>query len=97
MLSVYIIHASSYHARKAHMYEQIKAKGLSADFILEGDKESMTDVVVEKYFKGQHPITNAMSCSYKHLLAYGKMISDNQEWALILEDDVFLHDCFNEE
>jgi GR25 family glycosyltransferase involved in LPS biosynthesis len=97
MIPAYIIHASTYHARKAHMLKQIERKNMDAVFILDGDKQSINEIVVEKYFKGQPSVTNGMSCSYKHFLAYEKIISTNQEWALILEDDVFLHDCFNNE
>lgn len=97
MLPTYIIHASSYHARKVHMLDQIQNKNIDAVFVLEGDKQSMDEDVIEKYFKGQSPVTNAMSCSYKHLLSYESIVSNNQKWALILEDDVFLHKDFNEE
>jgi GR25 family glycosyltransferase involved in LPS biosynthesis len=97
MLPTYIIHVSTYHARKAHMLEQIIGKNIDATFVLEGDRENMHDDLVEKYFNGQNPITNTMSCSCKHLLSYEKVVSSNQEWALILEDDVFLHDGFNDE
>jgi glycosyl transferase family 25 len=97
MLPTYIIHASSYHARKVHMLDQIQNKNIEAIFILEGDKQSMHEGVIEKYFKGQAPVTNAMSCSYKHLLSYEKLVSSKLQWALILEDDVFLHKNFNEE
>ncbi len=96
-MPTYIIHASSYHARKIHMLDQIRNKNVDAVFVLEGDKANMNDGVIEKYFKGQSPVTNAMSCSYKHLLSYEKIVSDNHRWALILEDDVFLHKDFNEE
>ena len=97
MMPTYIIHVSTYHARKTHMLEEIKGKNVEAIFVLEGDKQNMNTALVERYFNGQNPVSNAMSCSYKHLLAYEKMISANQEWALILEDDIFLHPCFNEE
>lgn len=97
MMPTYIIHASSYHARKIHMLDQIQGKHIDPVFVLEGDKANMDAGVIEKYFKGQSPITNAMSCSYKHLLSYEKILSSNHQWALILEDDVFLHKDFNEE
>jgi glycosyl transferase family 25 len=97
MMPAYIIHASTYHARKVHMLEQIKNKNIDVVFVLEGDKATMDAGVIEKYFKGQSPITNAMSCSYKHLLSYEKIASGKHQWALILEDDVFLHKEFNEE
>lgn len=65
-------------------------------FIHDGDLETITKEIMEKYFGGElgtlHP---GVSCAYKHLLAYTELIhSKGSEYALILEDDIFLYKNF---
>jgi GR25 family glycosyltransferase involved in LPS biosynthesis len=97
MISAFVIHATHYRERKAHMLKMLDGKIVQSSFVLEGDKHPLNAEIIDRYFKGQTTATNAMSCSYKHLLAYQYLLAGNDEWAMVLKDDVFLNDNFNEE
>lgn len=60
--------------------------------------EDISPSILESMFtgpsmKGRFPHT---SCSLKHMLAYGEIIRQKLDGALVLEDDICLHNNFNE-
>jgi glycosyl transferase family 25 len=83
--------------RKIHIQKELLDKNLTGNFILEGDKESIDQNTLDKYFAAALKKLNnaATSCALKHILAYEKMVKENEKYALILEDDIVLKSNFN--
>lgn len=95
-MKAYIIHVSNAYDREKHMVAQLMNKKLNFSFILHGDKAELTEDVLRKYFSGKMKDVSAMaSCAYKHFLAYEDMIANNINYALILEDDIYLNKRFD--
>lgn len=89
--NIYIIHVSEgYEDRKLHIDKHLPERGLSNfEYILQGDIKDITPFIAENYFtKNLKPAE--ISCSYKHILVYKKMVDERIEKSLILEDDAFL-------
>lgn len=69
---------------------------MHAEFINYGDKKDITNETMAKLFGGElDPIINATSCAFKHILAYEKIVKNNIDVALILEDDIYLSKDFD--
>lgn len=97
-MKTYIIHVSTALEREKHIKTQILDKGLEAQFINEGDIKDLTENILQTYFKGGMCVPQAAtSCAYKHLRAYEYMLEQHIELALILEDDIILHQNFEAE
>ena len=97
-IKTFIIHVSTAIDREQHMLQQISGRNLSYQFILDGDKNQLTEEVLDKYFTEEmNKVSNGTSCAYKHILAYEYMIKNQTDFALILEDDIELdHVIFDE-
>ncbi|MBK7812622.1 MAG: glycosyltransferase family 25 protein [Saprospiraceae bacterium] len=94
-MKTFIIHVGTATERMKHMQVQLKDKNLDTEFILRGNKEDLSDEIMEKYFTGELKyVSNGTSCVYKHLLAYTEIIKHQIEIALVLEDDIFFHSNF---
>ena len=94
-MNAYIIHVSDATEREKHINSQLKGKNLEAVFVCEGDKKDISKTILETYFSGEMAKVNAtVSCAYKHLLAYNKMLENNNKIALVLEDDIYFYDNF---
>ena len=94
-MKTYIIHVSTDFEREAHIKEEIKNINFDFVFINDGDKDSISENIAAKYFKGEmYAVSGATSCAYKHFLAYEDMIKNDIEYAVVLEDDIFLHKTF---
>lgn len=97
-MKIFIINVSSNEFRRKHMLNLISQHSCINDhlFILDGDLETITKDTLVKYFGGElNTLSPAVSCAYKHILAYTKLINlKESEYALILEDDIFLYNNF---
>lgn len=97
-MKVFIINVSSNEFRRKHMLNLISRHSCMNDylFIHDGDLETITKDILAKYFGGElNTLSPAVSCAYKHILAYSELIKLNEcEYGLILEDDVFLYNNF---
>lgn len=96
-MKTYIIHVRDAYEREQHIKNQTEGKkNLNTSFILDGDKSDLTPEILNKYFKGSMKIvSNATSCAYKHILAYEKMIEENEDFAMILEDDISFYSSYD--
>ena len=101
--TVLIIHSRKYSERKAHMDSMMASHPYQYEYILEGDAEQLTKDVINKYFtdveieKGvRMTAPNILSCTLKHLYAYEKILENDLQGALILEDDAILFNRFDE-
>ncbi len=98
-IPTFIIHVSTHTQREKHIVHQIqKSKFLhNYQFITKGDIQDIDTSIHQQYFGGTlHTINAGVSCAYKHILAYEEVVQQNLEFALILEDDIFLENNFDE-
>ncbi len=95
-MKTYIIHVSDAYEREQHMQAQLKDKSLDVSFILDGDKNALTTVQINTYFKGRmaSPLAST-SCAMKHILACEESVKSGEELALVLEDDIRLYANFS--
>lgn len=94
-IKVLVIHVRGNESRREYIQKQVEQIGMPYEYILDGNKEDLTEEILNKYFRGemhgQYPRT---SCAYKHILACKYIIEQNLDGALILEDDIRLFDNF---
>lgn len=92
-LKIFVIHVSKgYEERREHIDKHLPELGINNyEYILDGDISSLNDEIISKYYSG-YMLTDkpAMSCMYKHLLAYKEIVDRGLSQALILEDDVLM-------
>ena len=94
-MKTYIIHVSDAYERKEHIAKQIANKNLSHQYITDGDMSTLNKTILNNYFaEKMHAVDPRTSCAYKHILAYKKIINSQDEYALILEDDITLSSEF---
>ncbi|HEX2935263.1 MAG TPA: glycosyltransferase family 25 protein [Bacteroidales bacterium] len=92
-----IINVSTNVLRKNHMLDLIAKNECLNDyyFIHDGDLDAISDEILTQYFDGElKELSSMVSCAYKHILAYQYVLDNNLEFALILEDDIYLHKGF---
>ena len=96
-IETFVLHVKSAINRHQHMEQQLSDKNLNYQYILDGDKESISETTLNNYFGGElNKLSNVTSCAYKHILAYEKMVANSIQYALIFEDDIFLKSHFTE-
>lgn len=98
-MKTYIIHVSTDTVREKHILGQIEGKGLAHEFVLDGDKSSITPAICEQYFTGKmlkDSFAAARSCTYKHILTYQQMAQRPEQVVLVIEDDMIFYPHFNE-
>lgn len=97
-MKTFVIHASNLIEREEYIDRALKRIGLAYEFILEGDVNDLTDAILDKYLAdGPDHLRQKSpqaSCSIKHFLAYERIVAESIEGALILEDDIILHEDF---
>ena len=95
-MKYYIVHYTKNTERRAEMDKQLESIGATdVECITEYDREN--PFVSEVKEKTGSPLTLAeISCSLKHFEAMRRMVRDNIEEAIILEDDVVFEPEFKE-
>jgi len=94
-VQVYVIHVKAAVARNRHMQVQLKRQGLEAEFVLEGDVDTLNIADVERWFRApMDRIQPGTSCVFKHLRACIRLLESDRPWALIFEDDIRLRASF---
>jgi GR25 family glycosyltransferase involved in LPS biosynthesis len=96
MMKVIVLHYSKLTRRKQHILEQFEKHGITDyEFIEKFDKDTITDDECPEFSKDY--VANRrteLSIHLKHLYLYRRMVSENYEEVLVLEDDVILSDHF---
>ncbi|MBO5157467.1 MAG: glycosyltransferase family 25 protein [Prevotella sp.] len=93
---VLVLHVKTgYEDRAAHIENMLKEKGITFEYITDGDKTDLTPDILRQYFAGgMQAVTAPTSCAMKHFYAYEHIIQNNLTGALIMEDDMVLYDNF---
>jgi GR25 family glycosyltransferase involved in LPS biosynthesis len=91
-MKIFVLHYSKLVDRKKHILEQFKKQNITDyEFIEKYDKEDLQDCDILLFDTCVKK--SMMSLMNKHFYVY-KLIAENYENALILEDDVILHHNF---
>lgn len=97
-MKILVIHAAKLKARGEHIDRMLRSIGMEYEFIIEGDADKLTKEMLDKYLadgtENMHSKTSRASCTIKHFMACERIIDENMEGALILEDDIVLHQDF---
>ena len=94
-MKFYVIHYTKYIERKEKLEKQLREFNIEAEWIETYDRE---DPIIGKI----KDVTNSpldlsmISCNMKHYIAMDKMVKENIEEAVILEDDVVLFPEFKD-
>lgn len=96
-IKVFVIHVRGAKERENHIRKELGKFNIDFEFILDGNKEDITQTHLNKYFADNYKeITGGTSCTLKHILAAEKLLEQSLPYALIFEDDIFLRPNFNE-
>ena len=97
MEKVIVIHAKHLRERMVHMERQLRDWPGEVVYVTEADKDELTDELIDSYFVPGCELYNrsgATSCAIKHLRACQYIVDHQLEGALVLEDDIVLHQGF---
>jgi glycosyl transferase family 25 len=100
MEKVIVIHAKHLRERMVHMERQLRDWPGEVVYVTEADKDELTDEMVRAYIKEGCELDNrsgATSCAIKHIKACQYIVDHQLEGALVLEDDIVLHQGFEED
>lgn len=90
-MKTYIINVSTNEVRRQHMRRVLESQPCldNYTFIQKGDINDITKEIHNQYFSGElSMIGPAVSCAYKHILAYKTIVEEKRPLSLILEDDI---------
>lgn len=98
-LKTYIVHVAAFTERRQQLDKHLAANPfLDPHFILEGDIADLNPEILDRYFKGRmHSQSAGASCVYKHLRAFENLSEQDDDIALILEDDIHLNKNFSKQ
>jgi GR25 family glycosyltransferase involved in LPS biosynthesis len=93
-MKVFVLHYSKLVERKTHVIEQLRLQHITDyEFVELFDKDEITDAQKSDFTPNY--ATNIMSLFLKHIHVY-KLVAEQYDNALILEDDVILHPNFSQ-
>ena len=97
-MKTYVIHVSDAYEREKYIKNQLKDKNLDVQFVNDGDKSTLNEKILEKFFSGEmKQASGATSCAYKHILAYEYFLKTDEAFAFVVEDDLRLYKNFASE
>lgn len=93
---VFVIHTrTGLEYRRAFMEQQLAEKGVSFEFMLDGDIVDLNPAILEQYFAPPMQVYDARtSCALKHILVLEQVLERRLQSALIFEDDAILSENF---
>ena len=92
MLKTYVVHVKSAYEREEYIRAELPNEGLDVEFVLEGDIPDLDIESLSEYFEGEMlDLKPIVSCTYKHFKIAERMVRDNVELALVLEDDMIFY------
>lgn len=94
----FVLHVKKgYEERATHISCMMKRMKIPFEYILDGDIQDINADILDKYFTGNMASpTPATSCALKHIIACKNIVDMDLEGALVLEDDIVLHNNFME-
>lgn len=97
-VSTFVLHVKTgYEDRAEHIERMMREKGISYEYILDGDMSDLDDAIINRYFRDNMACCKPeTSCAMKHLIACREIIDRGLAGALVLEDDILLFGNFAE-
>ena len=97
-MKIFIINMIRSTERRRRMEQQLNKQNLSFEFIEAVDGHAMSEVEKKQHSRKTNYafLPGEIGCALSHQKIYSKMIDENINKALILEDDVILPDNLNE-
>tara|TARA_E500000331_G_C17101847_1_gene645689 strand:+ start:209 stop:922 length:714 start_codon:yes stop_codon:yes gene_type:complete len=100
-MNIFVLHYKPLTDRKQYMDEQLTEQGMKAQYITEYDKEEMTDYDkaifdYDREWSNRKLFLSNSSLIAKHLEVYRRVVDNDYDFGLILEDDVILNNDFKE-
>lgn len=101
-LKIFVINLVQATARKKHVLRQLSKQQLNAEFIQAVDGNLLKQAQINQIYSKskslqsmKRPLTKGeIACAMSHLNIHQKMLDENIEQAVILEDDIILGDDF---
>ncbi len=94
LAAIYVINVKNFTERRQLIESQLSKLKLSAEFILDWDKDELTEEIIDQFFTGNELTPGQMSCATKHIIALQKVAQQTQGYSLVLEDDAVFSDDF---
>lgn len=98
LMDIYVLSLPRLENRREHMKNQLAKFDLKAKWIDAVDREAFTGFPGEyssslskKWLSGRDLGLGEIACLMSHLKAFQELIHSDNEWGIILEDDVLLH------
>jgi GR25 family glycosyltransferase involved in LPS biosynthesis len=94
-MEAYVVHVRGNTQREQLVRRELAKAGLKPHFILEGNREDLSQELLRTWFSGkfQEPSPDS-SCVYKHFKAYERLLESQDSHALVFEDDILLYQDF---
>ena len=97
-MKAFVIHPQRLKERGEHIDRMLRNIGMDYEFVNEGDDDTQIEVYLDQYMRdGKEPMHQRSPralCTISHFLTYERILAEQMEGALILEDDIVLHDNF---
>ena len=95
---IYVIHGvAGYEDREDRLKRDLAAREMDFEFVTEFKDPVQNENLICKYFREDslNPLTKGkLYCTLVHILAYEKIVSRKQKYALIFENDVYFLNNF---
>jgi GR25 family glycosyltransferase involved in LPS biosynthesis len=95
-MKVYVIHYKKLVERKANILRQFDRFGITDYEFIDIDRSEIDNYEITKYFDRNHLVPAQIAITLSHIEAYKRIVDNNYEEALILEDDAIMSDDFGE-
>lgn len=97
-MKVFVIHPERLKERGEHIDRMMRRIGMDYEFVNEGSDEERIQAYTVRWMRnGRENMlerSSRMLCTMSHFMAYERIVSEGLDGALVLEDDIVLHDDF---
>jgi len=101
---IYVINLSTSINRKRCMEEQLSKLNLEFTFVDAVDGRKLDKLYIDKHYSscetnklhGRELTGGELGCSLSHISIYKRMIADGSDYAVVLEDDIYIGSSFRE-
>ena len=97
-MKAFVIHPDRLKERGEHVDKMLRSIGIDYEFVNEGDSEPQIQTYLNLYMRNgkeeMHKKSPRALCTVSHFLAYERLLEEGRDGALVLEDDIVLHDNF---
>ena len=96
IMKVYVIHYKKLVERKVNILRQFDRFGITDYEFIDIDRSEIDNYEITKYFDRVKLVPAQIAITLSHIEAYKRIVDNNYEEALILEDDAIMSDDFAE-